>query len=595
MHFNTKYIFAGDSASVIKRKINYNFDQILSFAVGPNGKQGPNGPAGYAGPSGKKGVTGATGLRGTLWSKMDDQPTSGNAFDMWIDSNTSDYQISTLGTGGSWSYTGYSLFTSTYFSIYEGIVGPAGVTDKYAVGINSNLSAFNTSLVIGDDYTTITGINPNRSKLLISTDDQITRPILTFSKTGATSTGVPGFYWRTVGNSASLRYYSTGNLEISSRDGITIDSYTARSILYGDRAVISSAQDINIGGTGNFYLYSNTTTGVGGNLSIASSNLTISSTSLSSRIPIKIQTDTYSSSGNVVFDATKNNPSGVSTSTAGISILASSTQDSAFEFFDLKNAPIFSAKARGSVSSGKHIQTTFGSTGGQAAGATGGPYLYPVKRVREVRTSTITLSARPWEATITSAATTAAANATAQTVYNVIDLTSDSLWDSNMMLITPTSYNLPSANEVFLRIPTSYEQNKEGLYNAGYSNTYRIFLNDISNSQSYKIAGLVFNYFSFNSGKGGGSTISSVPYFMRFRYQPSLNANPTECLYVDLTFLGIASTTNANPRVFWKTCDGISGYISLTNYYSVGSIVTTYVPSGAAFVATGGTVNTNFN
>jgi len=580
MHFNTKYIFAGDSASVIKRKINYNFDQILSFAVGPNGKQGLKGPAGYDGPSGKKGATGATGLRGTLWSKMDDQPTSGNAFDMWIDSNTSDYQISTLGTGGSWSYTGYSLFTSTYFSIYGGIVGPAGVTDKYVVGINSNLSAFNTSLVIGDDYTTITGINPNRSKLLISTEDQITRPILTFSKTGATSTGVPGFYWRTGGNSASLRYYSTGSLEISSRDGITIDSYTARSILYGDNAEISSVQNINIGGTGNFYLYSNTTIGVGGNLSIASSNLTLSSTTLSSRIPIKVQSNTYFYAGQTVFDATKNNPSGVSTSTAGISILASSTQDSAFEFFDLKNAPIFSAKARGSVSSGKHIQTTFGSTGGQAAGATGGPYLYPVKRVREVRSSTITLSARYLAATTTTSAT----------VYNVMDLTPVSLWDSNMILITPTSYNLPAANEVFLRIPTSYDQNVDGLYNTGYTNTYRIFLNDISNSQSYKIAGLVYNYFSFNSAKGGGSTISSIPYYMRFRYQPSLNAYPTECLYVDLTFLGIASTTNANPRVFWKTCDGISGYISLTNYASVGSIVTTYVASGAASVVITGQV-----
>jgi hypothetical protein len=163
-----------------------------------------------------------------------------------------------------------------------------------------------------------------------------------------------------------------------------------------------------------------------------------------------------------------------------------------------------------------------------------------------------------------------------------MDLTPVSLWDSNMMLITPTSYNLPAANEVFLRIPTSYDQNVDGLYNAGYTNTYRIFLNDISNSQSYKIAGLVYNYFSFNSAKGGGSIISSIPYYMRFRYQPSLNAYPTECLYVDLTFLGIASTTNANPRVFWKTCDGISGYISLTNYASVGSIVTTYVASAAA-------------
>ena len=93
--------------------INYNFDQILSFAVGPNGHQGPKGPDGYDGPSGKRGITGPTGLRGTLWSKSDNAPTSGNPFDLWIDSSTSDYQVNTLGTGGSWSYTGYSLFTSS--------------------------------------------------------------------------------------------------------------------------------------------------------------------------------------------------------------------------------------------------------------------------------------------------------------------------------------------------------------------------------------------------------------------------------------------------------------------------------------------------
>jgi len=562
MHFNTKYIFAGDSASEIKRKINYNFDQILSFAVGPNGHQGPKGPDGYDGPSGKRGVTGATGLRGTLWSKSDDAPTSGNPFDLWIDSNTSDYQVNTLGTGGSWSYTGYSLFTSTYLSVYDGIVGPAGVTDKYAIGIKAGLTASNTSLVIGDDYNTIAGINPNRSKLLVSTVDQITRPILTFSKTGATSTGVPGFYWRTVGNSASLRYYSTGNIEISALSGLTIDSYTARSILYGDRAEISSIQDVTIGGTGDFYLYSNTTIGLGGNLSVASSNITLSSSSLTPRIPIKVQPSTVSQYGQLVFDATKNTPSGVSTSTAGISILASSTQDSAFEFFDLKNAPIFSAKARGPVSSGKHIQTTFGSTGGQAAGATGGPYLYPVKRITEVRASTITLTARIWQAT----------TSFTPTVYNVMDLTSVSLWNSNMMLITPTSYNLPASYEVFLRIPTSYEQNVEALYNNGYTNTYRIFLNDISTTGLYKIAGLVFNYWDFTAG-GRGTTVAAIQYYMRFRYQPSMNYFPTESCYVDLTFLGSASTTNGNPRLFWKTCDGISGYIPLTDRYSVGSIV----------------------
>lgn len=572
MHFNTKYIFSGDSASEIKRKINYNFDQILSFAVGPNGHQGPKGPAGYDGPSGRKGITGATGLRGTIWYKSDDSPASPNPFDLWIDSNTSDYQVNVAGSTGAWSYSGYSLFTSPYFSVYDQLIGPGGIVmpDKYAIGIKSGagLTESNTSLVIGDGYPSASGINPNRSKLLVSTEDQTSRPIFSFSKTGAVSAGSPGFYWRTLGNSASLRYYSTGDFKISSLWGLSIDSYTARTLLYGDHAEISSVQDITIGGTGNFYLYSNTTVGVGGDLSLASSNLTLSSSTLTSRVPTKIQNTTIST-GQTVFDTVKNTPSGVSTSTEGIAILASSTQDSAFEFFDLRNAPIFSAKARGSVSSGKHIQTTFGSTGGQPAGATGGPYLYNVKKIREVRASTITLSARIWTAS----------TSFAPTVYNVIDLTSTSLWDSDMILVTPTTYNLPADNDVFLRIPTSFQQNVTGLYDVGYTNTYRIFLNDISSGQNYKIAGLVFNYWSFDFR----GRVTSIQYYMRFRFQPSMNAFPTQCLYVDLTFMGSASTTNGNPRVFWKTCDGISGYISLTNRFSVGTLVST-APTSASTV-----------
>jgi hypothetical protein len=97
-------------------------------------------------------------------------------------------------------------------------------------------------------------------------------------------------------------------------------------------------------------------------------------------------------------------------------------------------------------------------------------------------------------------------------------------------------------------------------------------LNDTStiSGQNYKIAGLVFNYWSFNFR----GAFSAIQYFMRFRFQPSINAFATESCYVDLTFLGSASTTNGNPRVFWKTCDGISGYIPLTNRFSVGTLVT---------------------
>jgi hypothetical protein len=575
MHFNTKYIFTGDSASDIKRKINYNFDQILSFAVGPNGHQGPKGSVGYDGPAGKKGVTGPTGLRGSLWSKLDDAPTSGNPFDLWIDSNTSDYQVNVLNNAGVWSYSGYSLFTSSYLAVYGGIVGPAGVTDKYAVGIKSGagLSESNTSLVIGDDYPSVGGINPSRSKLLVSTEDQITRPILSFSKTGAISTGIPSFYWRSLGNSTSLRYTSNGNFEISSLLGITVDSYTARTLLYGQSAKISSVNNITLSGTGDFYLYSNTTVGVGSDISISSSNLTLSSSILSSRIPIKIQV-TNAPYGQYVFSAIKSTPSGTSTSTAGINILSSSTQDAAFEFFDYRNAPILSAKPRGSVSSGKHIQTTFGSTGSQAAGATGGPYLYPVKRVREVRGSTISLSARTWGSSSTATVT----------VYNVMDLTSLASWDSNLILVTPTSYNFSASNEVYIRIPSYYDKDVDGLYNNGYNNTYRLFLNDITvyTGQTYKINGLVFTYYS----KNNRGVISPITYYVSFKPQPALNTYPMQSCYVDLTYLGVASTTNGNPRLFWKTCDGISGYITLTNNYSVGSIVSTASTTAKATAAT---------
>jgi hypothetical protein len=74
MHFNTKYIFQGDSQRDITNKINYNFDQILSFAVGPDGHIGPRGATGLYGPAGYKGASGATGTRASKIFKQPTQP-----------------------------------------------------------------------------------------------------------------------------------------------------------------------------------------------------------------------------------------------------------------------------------------------------------------------------------------------------------------------------------------------------------------------------------------------------------------------------------------------------------------------------------------
>jgi hypothetical protein len=115
----------------------------------------------------------------------------------------------------------------------------------------------------------------------------------------------------------------------------------------------------------------------------------------------------------------------------------------------------------------------------------------------------------------------------------------------------------------------------DGLYNKGYTNTYRIFLNDLSGL--HKIAGLVFNYWDFTAGVKG-PTVAAIQYYINFKYQVAMNTPAIESCYVDLTFLGSASTSNGNPRLFWKTCDGISGYIPLTDKYSVGTLVSTTPP-----------------
>lgn len=564
MHFNTKYILTGDSASEIRKKINYNFDQILSFAVGPNGHQGPKGPDGYDGPAGHKGLTGLTGLRGTIWYKQDDQPgDSSNPFDLWIDSNTSDYKVNSKGVTGTWSYTGYSLFTSPYFASYDGIIGPAGVTDKYAIGIKSGvgLSESNTSVIISDLGIGVTGDNPNRSKLLISTEDQITKPIITFSKTGAISSGVPAFYWRTTGSSASLRYNSTGGLQLSGLLGLSVDSYTARALLYGSYANITSTQSVTIGGTGDFYIFSNTTVGQGGNFSVESTNIRLTSSLLTLYRPTKISTTSTTNGGGFVLDTTKSLPTGTTISDKGIELYApDSTPNVLFEFRDLKDAPIFSGSPRGSYDSGKHAQITFGSTGGATAGATGGPFLYHVKRVKEIRSATITATCTPWNGT--NIATTPG------TVYNIMDLSSSSFWDSDMILVTPSSYTLSTSQPMFVKIPSSPEQELSGVYARGYTNKYRIFLNDVS--ESHYIGGLVYE-----SYRRSGTSILSTTAIVTFNSGINTLVANNRCLYVDITYFSPASTTNGNPKVFWKTCNGVSGYITLSTVYSIGSVVTT--------------------
>jgi hypothetical protein len=552
MHFNTKYIFYSDTKEEIGDKINYNFDQIISFGVGPDGHIGPRGATGLYGPAGYKGPTGSSGIRASKIFKQPTQPVSSETqpYDVWVDNSSGEGDVNVLGPTGNWDYSGYSFFTSSYFSTYSWILGPAGSTDKYVVGIKDTANAQNTNLVISDGNPTPSVSNPNNSKLLVATQDQTTNPIFTFSKTGSISSGVPSFYWETPGSNRNLIYRSTGDLDIVSKLGISVDSGLARTMLFGNNLNLI-ASSFTIGGSGDFQLASNTTIGSGGVFNVQSQNLLLSSAFFTSADPFTI----YAASGNYVLN---NVPSSAGLN-SGIVLTTTSNANDSFSINDLTGNPILSGKPSGAVDSGKHSQTIFGSTGGYTGG-TAGPFSYHVRRASQVNKTTSFLSNVNLYPSFSVAGRTR--------LDNVFDLSDISLWDSNVIVVTPTSYTTTPGSGTYLRIPASYLNSLNPVYNSGRTNIYRILLNtlgsDLSSLTTGYIKGFIFSY--TNYGSDGLTSASVLTYFDI----PSISSS-SYCQYVDLHWLGVANSNNLNPRLFYKACNGVGGYVDLTNLNSIGS------------------------
>lgn len=565
MHLNTKYIFRGESETEIINKINHNFNQILSFSVGPNGQKGPKGPLGYPGPAGKKGVTGPTGQRGTIFSKNNTAPATGSSspYDYWIDSSSSDYSVYSYGITGSsdWVYSGYSLFSSPYFDIFDKIIGPGGSNEKNAIGfksgagflVNNSLTAADASFVVSDTVLTSSNSNPNRSKFVISTADQTIRPILSFAKTSAASKGIPSFYWDNSGTSTDLRFGSSGNLQISALLGLSVDSYTSSSILNGNSVSLRASGDITIGGTGDFYLFSNTTVGVGSDFLVSTTNVSLSSTTFYTLGPVKI-TNTSRTTG-YVFETVKNSTTSITS--GGIDIYSGPLTTTIYDFKDSNGASLLSTKIKGPVTSSNYGQTNFGSTGGLAAGGTAGPYFYHVKRSVEYRQSTYSLFAFGAPSNTSTVSTLLPSG----TLSNVFDISSSASWTSDVVIVSPLSYTNSSSTSVYLKVPSSSRSSLPPLYYPETSNTYKILLNDLSAVPTYSLAGLVLDYYQFF----GGFNVVTYPIYIPF-------GSGTSCYQVELFFAPAASNINANPRIFWKTCDGKSGFVATTNRYTVGSV-----------------------
>lgn len=456
MHFNTKYIFKGDTKKDIVGKINYNFDQILSFAVGPDGHQGAIGATGIYGPAGKKGATGSPGIRSSNWYKQPTEPLSPNTNDIWIDNSITDGNIKVFNypiASNTWNDSGYTFLNSQYFKSYSNILGPGGATDKYVIGFKypgGITGSSDTSLVINDSYLPSSTVNINNSKVLVSTLDQIDRPIMTFSKNGAISSDVPSFYWNSTGDNSDLKFDSGGSFYITTNLDFMIDSDLARTLITSEYFTMrSNLGEFTLRGDGDFGLSSNISVGVGGFLNILTSNFTMDNVSVNHNGGVTITsplTSTY---------ILRSNPSSPSYQN-GISAEVKSANSTAFTFNDYTGNPVLSAKPSGSVSSGNFAQTIIGSTGG-ATGGTAGPFSYHVKKVKEIRQSTTSLSARAYLTTTTT------------NLVDVFDLSSNTTWENDNIIATPTAYGSATNDAI-----SSYKIGEVDL-NFNYSSALNIF------------------------------------------------------------------------------------------------------------------------
>jgi len=546
MKFNTKQIFQGDSKKKVVDKINYNFDQILSFGVGPDGHQGEMGATGIFGPAGKKGATGSSGPRANKWDSGSLQPSGSVQYDLWI---RDDGDLDNYSATGSWNFTGFNFYNSLYFKLYNWIQGPAGVTDKYVIGFKDTLSASSYSFVVSDNTLSLTDSNPNKSKLIVSTEDQIASPILSFGKSGSSASGFPSFYWGSLGSSNNLIFDSDGNINIVSYLSLRVTTASNSRILVDSyNSTINAQTRSYFTGNGDLTFKTNTTIGSGSSLVVTSSGFNLTSSRLASTYPLYIRTYNFGSTGGYALNSSPTsalNDGGIRLEVNG------SSSDRIFQFDDLTGSSVLSARPSvGSNSAGDFGQTIFGATG-SSAGATAGPYAYHVSKANLLRYATTTLGGvRPAQNNCSGSSTT---------IRNIFVLNSTS-FNSSVIVVTPTVLTSVSSNGVYLQLPSSYLSNLSGVYTSSHVNTYRILLDDIlgSDPSDLFLRGIVFYFYATSS--------TGCWQYVNFSTAPG-----ETCRFVDITYLPPANSYNDNPRIFYKTCNGTSGYVNMGSAYILSS------------------------
>ena len=107
-------------------------------------------------------------------------------------------------------------------------------------------------------------------------------------------------------------------------------------------------------------------------------------------------------------------------------------------------------------------------------------------------------------------------------------------------------------------------------------------LNDNSDTSIPRyIYGLIFSYFTRSNR---GAITQQLRYVI---FESSFGTLNSQCQYVDIFYSPISNLNNANPRVFWKTCNGMSGYITLSRTQSWGQITTGAVDATTQYTGKG--------
>jgi hypothetical protein len=552
MRFNNFTINRGDSKNSIIEKINNNFSQILSFSSGPKGRDGEVGATGYPGSAGPKGSTGTTGTRASEWSSSLTQPLAPNYYDLWIDQSATG-NSDVYSYDSSWNSTGLSLVDSDFFSVKNSIPTFTTGTDYSAIYFSGSNQA-NQSLVISDTDQGASTVNPNYSKLLISTKDQIEKPILSFRKSNIPDGSTPSFYWGSTGQNSRLKLKSDYEIKISS----DVTFFYPRSEPGSLFPTITA--------TGDVYLTGRNLTTNSGDMSLigpqywrAAGNLDIDLNGSSGLVVSQEKMEF--GSGFTVFGSFSSSPLASLNQPEGVSISRGQTANN--DLMRLQHGVTTNLTTglkdilkirqntitRTDQNTGETIQSVGGSmviggtsgfniySGGNIDSPTG-PFAYHTVGCTYITNAT-------WGSFIVNPG---------GYVRYYLDITNVSNYYTDSLLITgPTGY--PGFSRHYIKIPkapaTVPQQNYYPLWGTNYHSEYRIMVNPYSQgSTDRRIYGVVWDQLRL-SGTGVAYNTNQYVQF------------DSPCPFFDLFYF---YNSDGQIYAYIKTCSGQSIPIAITNY-----------------------------